>query len=181
MVANPKGILSKIIFASMCYHICFMSFKIHMDVLKVLFSNFALKIIGSSMSLFWAMRWPENRRNSNNKRINGWKRQPKRGRHCHQWIFFTLIKRNQCLYIRFSGTKVLGNFRMGRSHFSIPIQQTHYSYWVCRVYEIHKGIAGVRSLKHAWTKSTWKERELFCEHFVMEFLRLNKKIEHTRL
>ena len=44
-----------------------------------------------------------------------------------------------------------------------------------------KGIAGVGSLKHAWEKSTWKKREPSCEHFVMKFLRWNKKIEYTRL
>ena len=44
-----------------------------------------------------------------------------------------------------------------------------------------KGITGVGSLKHTWAKSTWEEPEPSCEHFVMEFLRWNKKIEHTRL
>jgi hypothetical protein len=34
-----------------------------------------------------------------------------------------------------------------------------------------KGIASVGSLKHAWAKSTWKEREPSREHFVMELLR----------
>ena len=44
-----------------------------------------------------------------------------------------------------------------------------------------KGIPGVKPLKQAWAKATWREREDVREEFVNEFLRLNKKIEHTRL
>lgn len=48
------------------------------------------------------------------------------------------METNACLCIGSGGRENLGNFIMGRSHFSIPVQQTHYWYRICRVSEIHK-------------------------------------------
>lgn len=44
-----------------------------------------------------------------------------------------------------------------------------------------KGVPGVRPLKQAWKKATWRDRDEDREGFVDELLRWNKKIEHTRL
>lgn len=63
------------------------------------------------------------------------------------------------------------------SMFNKLITDTHFAEYVRST----RGIKGIRSLKQCWAISTWEECEQAREEHVMEVLRWNKKIEHTKL